>query len=458
MKNNLENLEIKLAQTKKENAEKLDKIESEFKEKYSELFDIVLKNDNLWFKRYISVNFQLDKLDNPEKSDFEILKNSISKALEILPLNQEKKENLKDKLILLAKASSWQVEMWTEGFSSLNMSEIFRKNNDLRKDKNYPILEDLKKYWVLDENDLIQINLKYKETHNFLDSIFVLSENKKEIVKHNYFELNNTKSQDRIESFENDFSSEIKNSKLLQIYPKVLKFIWKNYFKLRLKNKVESKKDRLRRLYKIAFLKLYRLKYSWIDIDKLLKKIDSISDFDEFISLIIKYFEVLKQNPNLQKDFLVSEEVEDVENALSEAEDNKEKILFSEKNTIKVNEIFEEHDKKIGEENLEELLSDNVYLVWRNFIKREEISSWILAESDNIEEEDDDDEEENNKIADIDKYYEVLKAEYDDLEKKKQKLFLEGNYDLLDNLNEELLLILKKLEKLELLSWFEEDN
>ena len=442
MKNNLENLEIKLAQTKKENSEKLDKIESEFKDKYSEFFDIVLKNDNLWFKRYISVDFQLEKLDNPEKSDFEILKNSISKALELLPLNQEKKEVLKEKLLLILKNN--------------NLEKIFRKNNDLRKDKNYPILEDLKKYWVLDENDLIKVSLKYKETHKFLDSISVLDAHKKEIVKHNYFELNNTKSQDRIESFENDFSSEIINSKLLQIYPKVLKFIWKNYFKLRLKNKVESKKDRLKRLYKIAFLKLYRLKYSWIDIDKLLKKIDSISDFDEFISLIIKYFEVLKQNPNLQKDFLVSEEVEDVENTLSEAEDNKEKILFSEKNTIKVNEIFEEHDKKIGEENLEELLSDNVDLVWKNFIKREDISSWILAESNNIEEEDE--EEENNKIVDVDKYYEDLKVEYDDLEKKKQKLFLEGNYDLLDNLNEDLLLILKKLEKLELLSWFEEDN
>jgi hypothetical protein len=46
MKNNLENLELKLVQTKIENAEKLDKIESEFKQKYSEFFDIVLKNDN----------------------------------------------------------------------------------------------------------------------------------------------------------------------------------------------------------------------------------------------------------------------------------------------------------------------------------------------------------------------------------------------------------------------------
>jgi hypothetical protein len=58
-----------------------------------------------------------------------------------------------------------------------------------------------------------------------LDSISVLSDEKKEIVKQNYFELNNTKAEDRIESFKNDFSAEIKNSKLLQIYPKVLKFI-----------------------------------------------------------------------------------------------------------------------------------------------------------------------------------------------------------------------------------------
>jgi hypothetical protein len=109
---------------------------------------------------------------------------------------------------------------------------------------------------------LIKISLKYKETNNFLDAVSVLADNKKQIVKSHYYELNNDKIEKRQEHFEHDFKDEIKNSKLLQIYPKVLKFIGRNYIRLRLKNKVESKKDRLKRLYKIAFLKLYRLKYS----------------------------------------------------------------------------------------------------------------------------------------------------------------------------------------------------
>jgi hypothetical protein len=47
MKNNLENLEIKLLQTKKENAEKLDKIETELKNKFSDFFTVAFKNDKL---------------------------------------------------------------------------------------------------------------------------------------------------------------------------------------------------------------------------------------------------------------------------------------------------------------------------------------------------------------------------------------------------------------------------
>jgi len=47
MKNTLENLELKLAQTKIENSEKLDFIEAEYKKKYSGFFDVLFKNDNL---------------------------------------------------------------------------------------------------------------------------------------------------------------------------------------------------------------------------------------------------------------------------------------------------------------------------------------------------------------------------------------------------------------------------
>lgn len=61
---NLENLELKLAQTKIENKEKLDLIEQNFKNKFWNFLEKIFLNDNSWIKRMISVYFQLEKLDN----------------------------------------------------------------------------------------------------------------------------------------------------------------------------------------------------------------------------------------------------------------------------------------------------------------------------------------------------------------------------------------------------------
>jgi len=434
MRNNLENLELKLLQTRKENAEKLNKIEAEFHKKFSDFLDIIFKNDNLWFKRFINVYFQLEKLNNPEKSDLYILKKSFKKSLEIIPLNTKWKSILETKFFILYD-------------KNILFENIFLKNSILRRDYNYPILEVLKKHNILDNNDLIKISLKFKETNSFLDSITILTEEKKEIVKKHYYELNDNKIEERQQNFKNDFKQEIWNSQILKLYPKILKFIWKNYFKLKLKNKVESKKDRLKRLYKIIFLKLYRLKYSWIDIDKIIQKINSIDDFEEFLNLLIKYFEVLKQNPKLQKDYLVSEEIDDINQIKNQAEENKDKIFFLEKNTIKVNEVFEDTENKLTQNNLDYLLSDNIDLIWNEFINRE-VNIWIYDDINSIDDEEDDDKN-NEEEVDLEKYYEKLKWEYEEIEKKKSKLFLNWEYDLLDNLNEELLKLLLKIQKVE---------
>jgi len=436
MKNNLENLELKLLQTRKENAEKLDKIETKFKKEFSSFFDILLENDNLWFKRFVSVYFQLEKLDNENKDDLDILTNSINKALEIFPINKEKKVLFEKELAKLIGSKDI-------------VESNFLKISDLHKNHNFPILWDLERIWFINNNDLLKVSLKYKESKNFLESIKVLEAEKFELIKSNYFELNDTNKEERIENFSLDFKEEISNSKVLSIYPKVLKFIWKNYSRLRLKNKVESKKDRLRRMFKIAFLKLYRLKYSGIDINSVLNKIDSLEDLDEMLNLLLKFFEVLKQNPNLQKDYIVSEDIDEINELETEAEENKEKILFSEKNTIKASEVLEKADKYLTENDLEELLWENVDLVWENFILRKKVeNSWIYENENDLldlEQEDEELEEEIN----IEEYYEELKIEYDKLEKKKLKLFLNWEYDLLDKINEELLNLLVKLEKLE---------
>lgn len=449
IKNILENLELKLSQTRLENSEKLDKYELEYKKEYSDFFDTIFQNDNLWFKRYISVNFQLKKLNNPWKANKELLEKSINEALEILPITKEKKEILKTKLFFLEKDKQ-------------KIDKIFIKNSNLFYNKNFPILEWLEKAWFLTQDDILKVSLKFKETSNFLDSIYILDNNKFELIKSNYFDLNDTNSKDRIDNFENDFSSEIKESQNIRIYPKVIKLIWKNYFKLRLKNKVESKKERLRRTFKILFLKLYRLKYSWIDITSVLKKIDTLDDLDSFINLLIKFFEQLKQNPNLQKDYIVSDEIDEISEIWTQAEENKDKLLFWEEKTLEISKILEKNDKTIEESSLEEIMWEDVDLVWNKFIKRTTlddnslqqkiwINTWVLYDW-NYQIEDEEEELEKEEI-DLEEYYDELKKQFDELEQKKKNMFLVWNYDNIDIINEELLELLVKLEKIWTLLW-----
>lgn len=446
MRNNiLENLELKLQNTRLENSEKLDTIETEYKKEYSDFFDSFIGNDYSWFKRIVSVSFQLDKLDNPDKSNDKIFKEAINKWVKVLLLKD------KDKILLESKLSTllWQKD---------KISEIYIQNSDLRKDFNFPILESMEQFWVLTNEELLNVSLKYKETPNFLESIKVLGQDKVELIKSHFYELNDTKNESRVWNFELDFWEEIKLSPNIQAYPKVIKFIWKNYFRLRLKWRVESKKDALRRLFKIVFLKLYRLKYSWIDITHIINEIDSLDDLNSMISLLLKFFEQLKQNPSLSQDYIVSDEIDEVAEVFTEAEENKEKVLFLEKNTIKASSILEAWDQDMSLKNLDDLLQKNVDLVGNIFISRsnEEIDDWIKAESQNIDiDEDEEDEEWDSEEVDLVLYFEKLKQEFWELDKRKTKLFLEWNYDELDLLNDDLLNLTIKMQKVSKLLWIE---
>ena len=189
-------------------------------------------------------------------------------------------------------------------------------------------------------------------------------------------------------------------------------------------------------MFKIAFLRLYRLKYSGIDINEILRKIESLDDLDSMISLLLKFFEELKENPVLQKDYVVSDEIEETENLLNEAEENKEKSLFTEENVIKASELLEEVENKLTNADLEKILSEDVDLVWENFIDRsvgklKEAKEKIEEKSEEIDEDD------------------LLKI----FEEQKRLMFLDGNYDEIDNLNIELIKVLKNLEKMKKLLW-----
>ena len=77
--------------------------------------------------------------------------------------------------------------------------------------------------------------------------------------------------------------------------------------------------------------------------------------------------------------------------------------------------------------------------------------------NNNIEDEKED-EEDDSKEFDLEEYYGILKLELDDIEKKKIKVFLDWNYDLLDEINDELLIIIVKLEKVSRLLWNNEES
>lgn len=441
--NILENLELKLANTRFENSEKLDLIESEYKKEYSSFFDTIFENNTLWFKRFVSVTFQLTKLDNPNLNNNEIFKQSLEKAIKLLPLDKNKKILLESKLLFLLNNKE-------------KVENIFLKNTDLHKNYNFPILESLENLGLLDKNDLLQISLKFKETSNFLDSILILPEWKKDLIKKYYYELNNTRKEDRIENFKHDFHEEIRDSKNIQIYPRVLSFIWKNYLRLKINNKLESKKEMLRRVFRIAFLKLYRLKYSGIDITNILSKINSLDDFDSMISLLLKFFDQLKENPTLSKDYIISDEIDEVNEIYIDAEDNKNKILFLEENTIKATNLLEKWEKYITWYKLDAVLDTEVDLVWDNFINRAKPPlvitdpNWDL-QKDKEEEEDD----ELDKEINLEEYYEQLKLEFERLDKIKKKLFLKWNYAELDSINDSIASLLIKLEKVSKLIWLE---
>lgn len=434
----LENLELKLAQTREQNREKFLEIEKDFDLKYSSFLKNIFKSDILWVKRFVSAYFQLEKIDNSWKSDLEIFKNSLKKSIENIPLSKEKKENLAEKILNLEKNKDF-------------LSEKILDNSDISKDVNFPILEDLEKKWVLQKVDIVDISLAYKQKKNFLESLDWIWKEKKEILKQHFFDLNNTKTSDKVENFKNDFKDEINSSQNLKIYPNLLNFIWKNYTKLRLSNKVETKKERLKRMFKISFLKLYRLKYCGIDINEILKKIENSEDLDSLVNLLIKFFEELRQNPQLQKDYVVLDEVEETEKIISEAEDNKLKSIFTEEKIIKASSVLEEVEKKLTNKDLEKILSDEVDLIWWNLIDR---NVWVFAEAIAEKQEQIEEVEEDYLI----KKFEELKQEVFELDEEKRKMFLVWDYDKIDELNEKLIEVTKKIEKMKKLLWIADSD
>jgi hypothetical protein len=65
-----------------------------------------------------------------------------------------------------------------------------------------------------------------------------------------------------------------------------------------------------------------------------------MEDFESMFTLLMKLIDIIPENNELLEKFSIKEEIDEVEEIITEAELNKEKILSSEESTIKICEII----------------------------------------------------------------------------------------------------------------------
>lgn len=439
--NQLESLELKLKNAREENREVFEQVEKDYNENYRDFVESFFKTDVLGAKKSISALFQLEAFNGKKGS--ESLKIALNKGLKILPIQEEKRELLALKIMNL----EWK---------KTGVSDIITKNTNIEHSTNSPILESLLKQKIINNEDILIISSKYETTKDIRLSLRDISKDKRDIILKYFYELNSTKKLERTSNFKQEYSSEIKALEKKYSWPVidwVVSFVGRNFFKMKpYKKRLESKKLRLRRTFKIALLKMLRIKYSWFNIEKLLKQIDSLDDFESMFKLIMKLIDVIPENNELLEKFSIQEEVDEVEEVVQEAEWNKQKILDWEENIIQISEKIREMDGIFAESDLEELLDEDTDFIWDEVKMRKEeqntntnspVVPFLKGDEGSDESVDVDD-----KNINIEEEYEKLKDQLLKVEKKKQKLFASWEFNLLDEINDQLLEIMVKMDKI----------
>jgi len=435
----LENLELKIKASRIENREILDKIEAEYKKEYSVFLDN-FKNSK--FKEMVWAYYSFYKLDivnmNRNIDNKEIFDKAVKKATEHLILSKSSKEILTEKVSSLEK-------------TKFNFNDIFIKQTNIKLDSNYPILESFLNSHIINNSDLLEISLSFKKTNSIKSSIYGLDKYKVETLEKAFFLTNDTK-KDNIKNFETDFETEIKVMPVFSSFP-IVNFVWPTYNRFDFLKLKESRIDIFKRALKIAILRLAKFRRLTIDIDKLIKEIDSNSNLENILSLLLELLDQIRENKNLDDDYIVFVNLEDAQKLLLESDKNANKILDLENNSIKVNELLENSEKSLEKQSLASILADDVDLIWNEFKKRKTINAWILAWDIDIL--DDKADEEDVGLEDL---LEKLEEEFKALELEKRNMFLKAEFENIDEINNKMLILMKKIEKIKALLWLSEEE
>jgi len=442
-----ENFELKLTKLREESHEDFELAEKSFDDIYLHRLEEIFPRDILWAKKLIKWSFLIDYVDSihagQDIDSRELFKKSVASVIHTLPLNAERKSRLEANILSASDLS-------------VSLQSYFAVRDDISRDPFFALVEDFSIDGEISKEEFLLLQQSYESHGDFLKSLEVLPEHIKNMFHwHIEMTLRNDLSSKRWE-FEWEFSAELKalSDKGVNIEPVII-FVSKYYYKTPGKyKKYEHPKRRMRRTFKIALLKLLRVKLWNIDAQILLDRFEAGESFEDFFMLLFKLLEVVNEDPSGEEIYSILKLDEEIQDDVFTAEENKKKILAGESLVMKIASLFSKSHREwieteMDEGMLEKVLDESTDMIWDElyFNRPVEENAWIYYDWESSWEDDDDDELDYESMS-PEVAYEMLEHRFHSIEEEKRKAFLEGNYDEIDAFNDTLLDIESKLTKL----------
>lgn len=178
----------------------------------------------------------------------------------------------------------------------------------------------------------------------------------------------------------------------------------------------------MRRTFKIALLRLLRLKYSEFDSENILKLFENCETFEDYFFLLSRFFDILAENPEAPEIYQSFDEEITLKSLVLTAEQTQEKILNGESIIARISKLFSKNESSQESALLAKTLDASTDLIGEelHFAHNENAGIFKQAEEKQRQE----DEEENYENMSPETAYELLSYEFQKLQNEKQKCFL----------------------------------
>ena len=420
-----------------------------FEERYEKRLEGVFSGDTLGTLSKIRTIFCVQLCEEAQvwEQNYEtFLRQAIQKACSFLPLSLESREILFQALLESLYESDSQID-------------FFRENTDFKRDPIFPLLEDIFADGKLSGEEMLLLEKHYRRDKNLKNLVQTLPEKSRNHVSCELGDLASFSLSERKEYMQQEFSSDLQHLKKRGYETEALMvFVSQSYYVP--KKRFETPKQRLKRTFKMALLRLLCYRFWNIDIEKLLKQFETLENFQDYFLLLYRLFEILGEETEVQEVFHREEKKEVVKHLLETATERKKKILAGEKVTAKISDLVSKTDSVIETWVLSALLEDNTHFLGQEiYFAHSDTLAWIYAESQKLEEEDEQIEEITQGKDTLLWKYEALKAYFFELDERKRKAFAQGEYDEIERLNDILFRLDSQMQKLAvLLGIFDEEG